>query len=322
MIRHVPWLALALGCVGCAQDVVIGYADAEIVLPEIRWPSGAHAGNEVQDYADFGAWRGRSVDLAHLFPDRLGGFQDLVTPAWPVDMMEAFSGRLVLSLPLYPESEGNNQDCAAGLYDAEWQKLGTFLVERGRSETIIRLGWGLNDNDHAWRADADVTDWIACFRRVALAIRSTDAAVRIEWSFNEQGPPQITNEDPYAAYPGDDVVDYVGMELFDHYPAVESDTVWEQRCSGPTGLCTLFDFARDHGKTASVTEWGLVSCGEQAGGDNPFFIQKVVETFAEHADVLGFEAYFEDGNLDVCSKLDDARHANAAERYRLLYAER
>ncbi len=87
-------------------------------------------------------------------------------------------------------------------------------------------------------------------------------------------------------------------------------------------MCTLFDFARSHSKQVSVTEWALSSCGEEGGGDNPLFVQKVVETFADNADALGFEAYFEDGNLDVCSELRDPSLTDAAERYRLLYTPR
>ena len=53
----------------------------------------------------------------------------------------------------------------------------------------------------------------------------------------------------------------------------------------------MIEFARDHGKPFAVPEWGLVrSTG--GGGDNPFYIQKMYETFVENADDLAYEAYY------------------------------
>lgn len=319
------FFAVALGVIAaaCDRDVVVGYSDEAAVTPiEITWASGAHPGNDLEDYVGFAAWRGRPVDVAHVFTDRLGGWIDIVTPGWPVGMMAEFAGRLVISQPFYPEGEGNLTDCAAGLYDDQWRQFGTFLVERSRADSIVRLGWGFNDNDHEWVAGptgADVAEWITCFRRVVTTIRATDPDVQIDWTFNRVGPPEVIAGDPYVGYPGDDVVDYVGLEVFDHYPATIDDASWDAACNGIGGLCGVWDFARAHGKQVGIAEWGIVTCGDSAGGDNPLFIQKVLETFATNSDVLAYEAYFEDGNLDVCSNLQDSDNTLAAARYEALY---
>ncbi len=76
-----------------------------------------------------------------------------------------------------------------------------------------------------------------------------------------------------------------------------------------------------------------VECDHPVGGaagrlvwtlrDNPFFMQKLAETFAANADVMGYEAYFEDGNLETCSKLTgDGAGPNAAAHYQALYRVR
>jgi hypothetical protein len=279
-------------------------------------------------YLDFGAWRGRPIDLAHVFPDR-NSWAGIVTPNWPITMFEPFEGTMVLSLPLYPNGMGDNASCAAGTYDSDWQMLGTYLVEWGRGDAIVRLGWGMNDNDHGWRADPDNPgEWITCFQNIVNAIRSNAPEVRIDWAFNPIGPPHVATWDPYITYPGDAYVDYVGLEAFDMYPPAVDEASWETACNAPTGLCTLFAFARAHGKQVGVAEWATASCNGNGvidtegntGGDNPFFIQKMVETFAANADVMGYETYFEDMG-GVCSSIssDGALHPEAAERYQLLY---
>jgi len=59
------------------------------------------------------------------------------------------------------------------------------------------------------------------------------------------------------------------------------------------------------------------------GGDNPFFVRKVVETFADNADVMAYEAYFEDGGGEICSDIFGGEaNADSAARYRELYLPR
>jgi hypothetical protein len=289
--------------------------------PEVSWLTGAHAGNDVQEYLDFGTWRGRPLGLAAVYPERKS-WDGLVAPAWPVDMFSSFAGKLLMSVSLYPEGMGNNQDCAAGAYDEQWKMLGTFLVGRDRGAAILRLGWGWNDSRHAWRADADPSDWIACFRHVVSAVRTTAPKIQIDWTFNPVGPPQIADTDPYAAYPGDDYVDYVGIEAFDHYPATHDEAAWTAKCNSTSGLCHLAEFARAHGKKLGIGEWGVVTCNDTAGGDNAFFVRKMFETFAEYTDVMGYEAYWV-GEEDVCSGIvDDADTTAAAAEYQKLYGPR
>jgi hypothetical protein len=298
-----------------------GESDAAIVEPPVTWKTGAHAGNDLQEYLDFGTWRGRPLDIVNLYPDR-SSWAGLVSPGWPVDMFSSFEGDMLLSVSLYPEGMGNNQDCAAGMYDAQWKMLGTFLVDRKRENAILRLGWGPNDTNHEWRADADPSDWIACFRRVVSAVRSTDPNVQIDWSFNAIGADYVTSDDPYTTYPGDDYVDYVGIEAFDMYPPATDEATWDEKCNGLTGLCSVIDFARVHGKKAGIAEWGVAACGGDPGGDNPFFVRKMFEKFAENSDVMGYEAYFEDGGAEVCSSISDDKSPKAAAKYKALYGPR
>lgn len=322
-------LLLVLTLSGCDPNVVIGRLGDSAVeggadddLPEVTWLSGAHSGNNLSEYQAFASWRGRPLDFAHVFPDRTQGWEDLMMPNWPVDMFGPFEGKLMLSLPLYPPGFGNNQDCASGAYDSQWRKLGEFLVAKKRGDSIVRLGWGPYDLEHAWHADPDPASWIGCFRRVVTAIRQTAPLVEIDWSFDAAGVPGVADRDPYTTYPGDAYVDYVGLELFDRYPPTKTKAEWEAKCNAPTGLCSLIRFARARGKRVGIAEWGVVSCGESAGGDNPFFVRRVLATFAANRDILAYEAYFEDSG-GVCSQIVNGQsNPESAVLYRTVYSRR
>jgi beta-mannanase len=208
------------------------------------------------------------------------------------------------------------------MYDAQWRKLGTFLVDHNRGDSILRLGWGPNDLSHPWHADTDPTPWIACFHHVVSAIRATDPRVRIDWSFNALGASYVAPGDPYADYPGDAYVDFIGIEAYDRFPPTRTQSEWDAKCKGLTGLCTLIAFTRQHAKKLGIAEWGAVSCGDDSGGDNPFFVQKMFEIFAANTDVMGYEAYFE-ADTDVCSSIANGGQVpNAAAKYKELYGPR
>ena len=331
MSSRVARAAVALGALlasvatSCDPNVVIGHAPGDAgtaPLPPVTWPSGAHAGNPLSTYVDWGAWRGRPLDVAHVYTDRTR-WSGVVQPAWPLDDFASFDGLLVISQPLFPEGIGGSLDaCVAGDYDAQWARLGAFLIERGRADAVLRLGWGFNDPDKEWRVGEDPAPWIACFRRVVSAIRGAHPGARIDWTVNSHPSAQPDGGDPFAAYPGDAYVDVVGMDVYDHRPPARDDAEWVARCDEPFGLCRLFEFARARGKQAAVGEWGVASCGDAPGGDNPFFVQKMFEAFADNDDVLAYEAYFEDADAGVCSALRTGQNPRAAERYRLLYGPR
>jgi saccharopine dehydrogenase-like NADP-dependent oxidoreductase len=124
----------------------------------------------------------------------------------------------------------------------------------------------------------------------------------------------------YAAYPGDEYVDIVGMDDFDRYPATHDEASFAQKCQGPLGLCRLAEFARSHKKQLSVGEWGVVSCGTDPGGDNPLYVRQMVQQFSENADILAYESYYDETAGSVCSTLISGERPNAAAEYKRLYA--
>jgi hypothetical protein len=287
---------------------------------QLSWHSGAHTGNELASQAQFETFRGRPLDLSMYFVDRTQGWPGLVEPTWPIDSITVLRTRIVLSIPLYPQGAAfNNQACAAGDYNSEWEKLGPFLERRGRGDAIIRLGWGPNDSEHYWKADDDPAEWVACYQQVAGSIRRTGETLGIAWDFDDSNFDNSTALDPYLAYPGDEYVDFIGLEAFDMSPPVTTEAEWDAKCNSPTGLCSAIAFARSRGKRVGISEWAIVSCYGVPGGDNPFYVEKMFQTFEANAGVMGFEIYYQNGG-EVCSMISDGTtHPEAAARYETLY---
>ncbi|WP_462186829.1 glycoside hydrolase family 26 protein, partial [Frankia sp. CcWB2] len=286
----------------------------------LPWLSGFQS-HQLAQLVEFGDWRGRPNDIVHVYTSRNQGWGGLVEPSWPVDLFKGFQGKLLISQPTFPKGQGNNAACARGEYDSEWKKLGSFLVAHGRADSIIRIGWEFNGTFMYWHTDADPTAFRECFRKIATAIRSTDPEVKIDWTFNAHASPVPRGNSPWGAYPGDEYVDYVGIDPYDHFPPSKDEATWNKQCEDVNGLCYVIRFAREHGKKVGVGEWGVASCSGDGGGDNPFYIQKMFDTFKAASDVMGYEAYFSDptpGN--VCSTITNGgQNPKASAMYKKLF---
>jgi Glycosyl hydrolase family 26 len=272
-------------------------------LSGLPWASGVYNQSVLASMLAFGSWRGRPIDVALLYTTR-SSWDGLIKPDWPVNLFSAFAGRLVLSQPAFPQGQGNNAACAAGQYNDKWKQFGSYLVAHNRADSVVRLDWEFNGTFMYWHSDGDPTSFKNCFRQVAQSIKSTDPKVLIDWTINAHGSPVPSSGNPFDAYPGDDVVDIVGIDDYDHYPPSKDEATWDKQCNDVNGLCYFIKFARAHGKKVSVGEWGVTSCSGNGGGDNPFYIQKMYDTFKANADVIAYESYFNDAQPgNVCTSI-------------------
>jgi beta-mannanase len=124
----------------------------------------------------------------------------------------------------------------------------------------------------------------------------------------------------WDVYPGDSYVDVVSIDAYDFFPASVTQKIWDTQCNFQSGLCSVIKFAREHRKPFAVPEWGLVR-SSGGGGDNPFFIQKMYEVFAANADILAYEAYYNNAEPDnVRSSLyEPVLNPDSGKRYRELF---
>ncbi|MGF7234446.1 MAG: glycosyl hydrolase, partial [Frankia sp.] len=287
----------------------------------LPWLSGVWTtGDKAGDLA-FGAWRGRSLDLVQVYASRDQGWAGITNP-WPVSTYAGFAGRLVLSVPTFPQGAGSNAACASGAYNNYWGQLGTFLKSHGRANTIVRLGWEFNGTWMYWHSDPSGQASKGCFQQAAKSMRATDPQILLDWTFTAHGSQVPSSGNPYDAYPGNAYVDFIGIDSYDMAPASPTAAAFSAQCNGSNGMCKAIAFARANGKKLGVGEWGVASCSSSGGGgDNPLYIQKMFATFMANRDVMGYDAYFDDPDAgNVCSSIVNGRqNSKAAAAYKALF---
>jgi hypothetical protein len=200
-------------------------------------------------------------------------------------------------------------DVASGLHDAEFEAAAK-AISAAQPKAIIRIGWEMNSVSMAWFAKDQETDYIAAFRHVVGIFRRYSPDFKYDWC--PGWGPQDTPAD--AAYPGDDVVDYIGLDVYDF----KFDGTVEQRwntyyLNAAFGLQWQRDFAGRHGKRMSYPEWGVGNFG-----DNPFFVQQMHDWFVRNADNIAYAAYFDVDGLWP-TQIDNNRFPKSQLLFRKLF---
>ena len=255
----------------------------------LPWASGAWGENEPSGVKEWGTWRGRPADVETWWVDRsswrgMADFSAIADAGFPT---------YAVGIPPFPEDGGGSlAACAAGDYDRRWLDIGNAINAAGlQDRVVVRLGWEFDGDWYEWSA-TDPAAFAQCWRHVVTAAESVAPGVR--WAWNVSRGPNHISADSTRAYPGDDYVDTIGVDSSDFYPPATDESSWAEHLNGEYGLNHWLDFARLHHKSLSIPEWGSVSgTQEEAGHDNPFYIGKMHEFFAQNASWIGYEAYFD-----------------------------
>lgn len=188
----------------------------------------------------------------------------------------------VLNVPMLERNEEHLSDeevrhmlraGASGAFDQHFEKLSRRLVDLGVPDTVIVLGWEMNGITYTHRCGPDPEGWKAYWNRIVTAMRSVPGQ-RFKFDFApNRGPDAV----PWTkCYPGDSVVDIIGMDAYDQPPG----ETFEEQVRGPYGLQHQVDFAKRHNKPVSYPEWGLFR-----NGDNPEYMRGMLDWFARHRPV-------------------------------------
>ncbi|HVU72259.1 MAG TPA: glycosyl hydrolase [Mycobacteriales bacterium] len=288
-----------------------------------HWASGAWPGGSIDATAAgaFASYRGRALDVATVFQVR-DSWDTIANSTWAEDAYKGFPGKLVIGLPLLPENDqdgsaGTLADVAAGAHDADFASFARNLLAEGRGDSVIRVGWEFDGDWMKWAA-TDATTFKAAFRRVVGVIRGIAPNVKIDWN-GDLGGSHNGNDDFTQLYPGDDVVDYVGVDAYDRqwFPVTDAAS-WNRYLNMSYGLTAWKKFAIAHGKLLSLPEWGLY--GTETG-DSAFYIHKMHDFFATNANVLAYESYFNESQSYIQSSISGpVQNPQASATYRALWS--
>jgi len=279
------------------------------------WPRGQRVrdalGSHVQngDYAGFERWLGRSINYQLKYASRKDreALRKTLT-SWPA---QSGNRTAVLSLATVLDSDpGSSKDAlrasANGRYDDLWKAFGAELrrvastkgwtFPDGRPRWILRVNWEANGTWFKHSYVGAEAEFRASVRRMVQTVNAPQVPVVFGVGANRSNRAQME-----AAYPGDDVIDIIELDLYDswgRYAPVGGDadpsrrtTTWAMK-SGLDGnttanLKTVIQFAKDHGKAVAIGETSVwrekASVGQVGGGDNPNWYPNLVNFLTNNA---------------------------------------
>ena len=319
-----PLALAAVLAAGCSQDDVDKVVAASRDRTAAQAPAGSRGlgvfmgGGDAQEISSFERFVGSKVTHVGAFVSKISWarFDEL---SWLAEWRG--SGRtLSLGVPMLTNSGGGSlRQGAQGAYDGHFKRLAEQLVANGQGNAILRLGWEFNGAWYPWRAQADPAAFAEYWRRIHRVVRSVPGAQGIRFDWNPAiGPANV----PLAAYPGDEYVDIIGMDVYDRSKSAEdADPAkrWQRMVNQPYGLAWLRDFAAAHGKPMSFPEWA-VSARQQGGArnDNPLFIRNMHEWIrtnnVEYHNYFEFDAVDEKG-----AQLTDGGNPQSASLFQQLF---
>ncbi|MFE9632341.1 glycoside hydrolase family 26 protein [Streptomyces sp. NPDC006463] len=287
-----PRRRLASTCIGTVTAGLLA-TGAALAEPERDRAQGSDiAMGAYLDYGPSGVARipylsrwlgGREIRVGHTYlpGDRWAGIEGDVTflESWAQWRQAADNRMFVLNVPMQERNEGGLSDRqvarliragASGQYDRHFKRLAERLVALGVPDTVIVLGWEMNGTTYSHRCGPDPENWKVYWRRVVNSMRSVPGQ---EFKF-DFAPNRGTDDIGWTScYPGDDVVDVIGMDSYDQGPGRNFD----DQITQPYGLQHHVDFAKAHGKEISYPEWGLFR-----RGDNAEYVRRMLKWIEEH----------------------------------------
>ncbi|MFE6040239.1 glycoside hydrolase family 26 protein [Streptomyces sp. NPDC056452] len=202
--------------------------------------------------------------------------------AWGAWRRASEDRMFVLNTPMLERNEARVPDSevrrllragARGEFDEHFRKLADRLVLLGVPDTVIVLGWEMNGTTYTHRCGPDPVAWKAYWSRIVTTMRSVPGQ-KFRFDF---APSRGRDAVPWTeCYPGDDVVDIIGMDSYDQPPA----RTFDEQVNEPYGLQKQVDFAAERGKPISYPEWGLFR-----NGDNPEYMRRMLKWIEQHKPV-------------------------------------
>ncbi len=207
-------------------------------------------------------------------------------------------GQLILTQSLIPTKLLSTDWRDAGYkgkLDAHFRALARNLVAAHLGSTVIRLGAEANDPSNRYAvgtSERDESRWRQYWRRAVRAMRSVPKSSFIfDWTINAHYRPIPLRH----YYPGNDVVDVIGIDLFDETAPGETPSArWKRLRIGASGLDDVVRFAQRRGKPISVPEWGLADPSHGGAGDDPTYMHNLLRFLA--TENVAYDGYFYSGS--------------------------
>jgi hypothetical protein len=252
-----------------------------------RWISGVVS----DDPTSFGRWRGEPVAIAGMYADASVAAQ---AQQWQFTHSR-FTGDIDLAVggPI----DRTWAQAAKGSERARWVRMASRLRSTWHCRTLnLRYAHEANGDWMPWSVSPKEVDaFRTTFRLFAATMRHELAGRRVRIVF---GPNFGSwRYSPDTMWPGDDVVDVVGLSLYE-WQSYATEAAWETFAFSDLGPDHWLEFAAGHGKPLALSEWGARS---------PFFLARMNAWIAANAGAGGghleYDVYMNDHEFAVKGKL-------------------
>jgi hypothetical protein len=254
---------------------------------------------------DFAKWFGRKPDQVIDFVD--WSMLEARSVWLPRCWANAGQKSVVFSIPMLPGGQGATlAQGASGKYDALFRDFAGVLKTQGYGNAVIRLGWEFNGDWYPWAASKDPASWIAYWKRIVTVMRAVPGtAFRFDWCAAGGGT-TFRAED---AYPGDDFVDLIGLDVYNATwnPAVKTPAQrWDEQLNSLNGLRWHRDFAAQRNKAMTFPEWGTGTREDGHGaGDDANFIDQMSAWIDNNT--VAYHNYWDYAKSDYNGKLSTGK---------------
>ena len=262
---------------------------------------GAYTKNTQTNY-DFDAWAGFHQDFLTSFMT-CDTWAHAASSDWGFDIMSLQPpGENIQEIVCLTTTEDPSlKNVASGMYDSYFQQMGNLFLEHGYPNAFVRVGHEFEGNWYPWALlggvnDHDYAGFIAAFRHVVGILKAISPTFTIVW--NPGCGPYAQAMDSEKAYPGDDVVDAIGVDCYDDGSGAENII------QGVYGMNQWGQFAQQHGKPIAVPEWGLMN-----GGDDPAYVQAMFDFMKSHPTLL--ESFWDSDDGSTQSQITTGEAPNA-----------
>jgi len=230
----------------------------------------------------------------------------------------------VIGIPMLPNSYFNNESAGldeiiAGQHDDVFAGIVKAWAGQNFTTLHLRIGWEMNGGWYAWSWNGPnntggiVTKWIQAWRHIATVVRSV-SGVNVFNTWN----PCVASWSPFDiqnGYPGDDVVDVIGLDIYspvwpgdlynweenngtldknisvwvqssvnrEHYWSYPGANQWAPTSLAGWGMVAHLQFAKLHNKPISFCESGVGLSppyppqGIADDGDFPTYVKNMVD---------------------------------------------
>lgn len=266
---------------------------------------GVYVGNSPDGVKAFDEWLGRPADLVAAYIGRASWADFTGSAKWAADLWDGIHQPVMWSVPNMTNA-GNLEAAARGEYNSHYVEVArTLAADAPDGDIHIRTMWEFNGGWFPWKAAGREGTYIQAWKEFVDSFRSVSDRFKFEWTPNHGD----MGMNPEKAYPGDDYVDVIGMDVY-YNPAwhpKDPEQAWDRIVNEAYGLRWHQEFAAAHGKKTAYSEWGLST--DESGP----LVKHFADWFAKHD--VAYTGYW-NSNIDFKGKLDNGQYPTMSEVFR------